>query len=548
MENFNIYSIINIIENQIKIFRMIKENFNLKKNYRKKHISSLNNETEKQIKNFISDQIIDENKENCVLKLFHIFIGIDYEKRLKQLSEEYYYIKEIYYDYGRLEKDNSIIDNSVFSIFKFLKIEQFSYDFPDPIEIFFYFLDYIENKNNIIIYLEIIFILFYDNMTDIQLTKYFNFLNIKSFYIKEGKGREKLNFIENYYKNKNYSYIEELITKIYICYKINFSIEYFFNCFSKFVTFSLYNIQNINGILGLNYFLDKQYLEYLEKINSKQKIKLLCIIDNHKYSFNNNIITYKYIDELYFIIDEYNLSEAFNVPYKEIYSILLKYITSLKYKENLKIITFSKDFFIYNSQYDNTLINCLLDQYYSDIDYALNKINLDINNIMGDDHEINNSIIYLFPNLIDSKTLRLKYDANKNKIIGNIEFGKEYLIVNIDFNNNYISKLNIIIDLIINFFNNHSFEGKKFVEYLSFLNFKLKDIKDFNDLNIKCISGYLGFNNLKFFCINNKAKNPIINNFNLVDIKRNNLSYLGLGSSGDLIFYRYNFLKKLKLF
>ena len=178
-------------------------------------------------------------------------------------------------------------------------------------------------------------------MTDIQLTKYFNFLNIKNFYIKEGKGREKLNFIENYYKNKNYSYIEELISKIYICYKINFSMEYFFNCFSKFETFTLYNIQNINVILSLNYFLDKKYLDYLEKINSRQKIKLLCIIDNHKYSFNNNIITYKYIDELYFIIDEYNLNEAFNVPYKEIYSIFLKYITALKYKENLKMISFS---------------------------------------------------------------------------------------------------------------------------------------------------------------------------------------------------------------
>ena len=52
MENFNIYSIIKI-ENQIKIFRMIKEKFNLKKNHRKKHISSLNNETDEQIKNFI---------------------------------------------------------------------------------------------------------------------------------------------------------------------------------------------------------------------------------------------------------------------------------------------------------------------------------------------------------------------------------------------------------------------------------------------------------------------------------------------------------------
>ena len=415
---------------------MIKENFNSKKNHRKKHISSLNNETDKQIKNFILNQIIDKNKENCVLKLFHIFIGIDYENRIKQLSKEYFSIKKIYYDDGRLDKDNSKIDKSVFSIFKFLKIKQFPYDFPDPIEIFFYFLDYIENKNNIIIYLEIIFILFYDNMTDIQLTKYFNFLNIKSFYIKEGKGREKLNFIENYYRNKNYSYIEELITKIFISYKINFSIEFFFNCFSKFETFTLYNIQNINGILGLNYFFDKQYLEYLEKINSKQKIKLLCIIDNHKYSFNNNIITYKYIDELYFIIDEYNLNEAFNVPYKEIYSIFLKYITSLKYKENLKMISFSEDFFIYNNQYNNTLINILLDHYYLDRDNSLNKI-LNINNInirKGDDYEI----FYLFSNLLEFKTLRLKYDVNKKEIIGDIEYDKKYIFVIIDFNNNDI--------------------------------------------------------------------------------------------------------------
>ena len=308
-----------------------------------------------------------------------------------------------------------------------------------------------------------------------------------------------------------------------------------------------YIIYKINGILSLNYFLDKQYLEYLEKINSKQKIKLLCIIDNHKYSFNNNIITYKYIDELYFIIDEYNLNEAFNVPYKEIYSIFLKYITALKYKENLKIISFSEDFFIYNNQYNNTLINNLLAHYYIDKDNTLNKI-LNINNIKirkGDGYEI----FYLFSNLLEFKTLRLKYDVNKKEIIGDIEYGKKYIFVIIDFNNNDIFKLNVIIESIIKYFNNANFKGKCFVEYLSFLNFKLKNENDFiNLINNKIISGFCGFYNLKFFYINNKAKIPIINDFNLPDIKRNNLSYLGYDSFNNLIFYRYNFINKLEIF
>ena len=78
--------------------------------------------------------------------------------------------------------------------------------------------------------------------------------------------------------------------------------------------------------------LDDKYLRYIETLNIRQKICLICIIDRYKHSeFINNII-YPYINELHFtLFTNTSFSKTFmfeEIPVKDIYSIFITYFLS----------------------------------------------------------------------------------------------------------------------------------------------------------------------------------------------------------------------------
>ena len=120
------------------------------------------------------------------------------------------------------------------------------------------------------------------------------------------------------------------------------SINYlFFDYLSTKEYLELYYLPIKNNInINKEYILEQKYIDYIDKINSKQKIKLICLIDDN--SKNIYEIRYKNIDELYFT---HNKNDIF--PIDNIYIIFENYFRKIKNYQNIKKISFDKDFFLY---------------------------------------------------------------------------------------------------------------------------------------------------------------------------------------------------------
>ena len=316
-------------------------------------------------------------------------------------------------------------------------------------------------------------------------------------------------------------------------------------------------------------FLDEKYLNFIEKRNSKQKIKLICIIDRYKYCEYINNITYPNIYELHFdLFIQSNLNELFmfdNLPIKDIYSIFFTYFITIKHYENIKKISFGDEFFLnknqfisYNDEYYQSIISYLIDEYL--LNYIESKENvlnyINIEEIEMKEENLDNiyeryKIIYgfnkMFPYLKNKKWFEIKYKDlldNKNKI--NINY--EFKIFIIDFENKQLNlSLNTIIEQISSFILNIFPNNKNSIEILCFYNFHL-DIS--NDKN-NCINSikFDNFPNLKEFFINNENDMQIINT-SKIDMRKffyNQFSFLyfGYDKNDNLIYYR-NGINKIK--
>ena len=126
-------------------------------------------------------------------------------------------------------------------------------------------------------------------------------------------------------------------------------------------------------------------MDFLEKRNNKQKIKLICVIDRYKYCEYIYNITYPNINELHFdLFIQSNFNELFmfdNLPIEEIYSIFITYFITIKHYENIKKISFGDEFFLnknqfisYNDEYYQSIISYLIDQYL--VNYNKSKENI----------------------------------------------------------------------------------------------------------------------------------------------------------------------------
>ena len=278
----------------------------------------------------------------------------------------------------------------------------------DDISILHHYIKYLKEKNEFILLLEVIYILFHDELKYINKTKFihiFDYLQINYFFKNKNNDEYESNknkYIKDYFLNyKVISNIEKIITKLYIFNPISINIpkECFFNVFSLLDNFTLYNFQKD---VYINKFIDIEYLDFLENKNSKQKIKLICLVDSKDVKNIKNI-SYKYINEVYF---ESNIIEN---NFNNIYFVFKRFIKSLKYPENLEIISFDNNFFVERKFYNNkSLIDILLKTYKDKDSFhkkpsVFNEINLK-HLILGEKnvrftHQIFNAFNEMFPSL-----------------------------------------------------------------------------------------------------------------------------------------------------
>ena len=502
-----------------------------------------------EIYNYIAKyKIISDYKNNLFMTFFKIFINKDKiatSKNKYNNNDEYNNKYNIDYYYSDM---NNILD------YAFRKYYSELFFMP------FDLINFMERNNNFIFFFEFFIFIFGINEIPKNLLKVYSFLLIAQYFkqnnidINNIKDIDEIKitpkFIEDYYFNvKKYSIIERIIVKFYFYYEceINFNFNFLFYLLSLQSSLSLYNFQNKNKNPDNYIFLDKQYLDYIEELNIKQKIKLICIIDSHKYSYNNPSITYQYINELHFIIDKYNLNEMKNVPIDEIYSIFKHYLMALKYPENLETISFDDEFYIKRKIYNNDfLLNYFFNQYLLDNNNEyniLNKINLD-NIIINADQFDNLYYFYkaifvfnkMFPNLKNKYCIELDYTKINKMLSKEINSEKKFKMLIIDFNFKNTDDINIVFKNI----NNICDKNKDLnpVEILIMKNIQIGKNFILNNINFDDLEN---LPNLYELIISNK-NNVSIGNYNLekymICKSKFNYLYLGYDSCKNLILYK----------
>ena len=271
-------------------------------------------------------------------------------------------------------------------------------------------------------------------------------------------------------------------------------------------------------------------------MNINQKIKLINIIDNNKYSYYNPIITYQYIYELNFITDKYNLNEIANFPINEIYSIFKHYLMALKYSENLETISFDDDFYIKRKKYNNDfLLNHLFNQYLLEDnkkDNILNEIN--INNITIKEEKFDSTYDFykalfvfnkMFPKLKNKFCIELDYNKINKIVAKEINTEKNLKILIIDFNFEIADDINNVFKNINNICDKN--KDLNSIEILIMKNFQLGKDSELNNINLDNLE------NLPKLCeiiINNKNKVSIGDYYFEEKINcKGKLNYLYLG-------------------
>ena len=373
-----------------------------------------------------------------------------------------------------------------------------------------------------------------------------------------------------YKENKKTSIINTILKEYYNNPLKNINIKEIITfCFDYLSTqdnFFLYNLpgKNSNELEESEEyeFLDLKYLNYLEKINSKQKMKLICIINRYKYSEYINNITYPYINEIYFnLFTDSSFNDLFmfdKFPINEIYSIFITYFIIIKHYNNIKKIFFGEEFFInknqfisFNDEYYQSIISYLIDQYFYNYNKTkenfLDKINLE--EIDLKENKLDNiyekfKVIYgfnkMFPNLKNKKLIEIKYEdiINKNYTINNNN-NCSCIIFSINFENKKIKDdINTIIETINIFINKNLSNSISTIEILCFYNIKLDYTNSYISSN-----NFNTLPNLKEFFIYNNTGGNIINNslkFKklIFDDNKFDFLYLGYDLNNNLVYYR----------
>ena len=159
--------------------------------------------------------------------------------------------------------------------------------------------------------------------------------------------------------NKTLGKIEKVKYNNYLSWEIEK--ELYFDYLSTKEQLELYYMP-IKNNLNKDYILEPKYLDYLDKFNSRQKIKLICLLDdNSKYIYE---IRYKNINELYFT------TSIDSISLQNIYYIFENFFKNIKNYQNIKKIIFDNEYII------NDLIRQFLDIYNASNISSIKKENL----------------------------------------------------------------------------------------------------------------------------------------------------------------------------
>ena len=179
----------------------------------------------------------------------------------------------------------------------------------------------------------------------LEIFKNLNIVKSYRNFIKNYGPNNIIKFIEEYYRKKKNSMIEKVSLKFFLDNNNNYGYDILFSFLQSNEYLTLYNFQRINNDnIIYNYnnkildkdsiLLDENYLYFLEKNNIKQKIKLICIINNEYIKYINNM-TYPYIYQLHFEFGKNNINEMIKINFNDIFKIIITYIINIKYLENV---------------------------------------------------------------------------------------------------------------------------------------------------------------------------------------------------------------------
>ena len=604
---------INIKEKEIKKVSFF-EIENIKKFMKDIHINYQINEYEagQVISNFM-----DNNYENLLERLCDIYWKNWYkEKKIynnrfihdnkikaKNISDHYYhnnydeyFIKQYNIDYkpkdiyGREYVDenygkenydilykgiNKNIFNKYFKNYKwdssdFNSLQNFEYyQFIQPFYVLNYYLDIMNKKKEVEEIMDIIYFLYEDyfhlfpkEVFEFELypnfcKKYRNILRKKAK--KENENKRKNIAIKKI--SKIFDILKSLDDNDYKPYGKKNRIEIIFDFLSTQKNCSLYNLHQLqpDEAIKEDEYLDEKYLNYLEKENIKQDIKLICIINQDKYCNLIQNINYPYIYQLHFQLFSNDNSEEllmFNIPIDDLYLIFSSYISAIKCFKNIKKISFSNEFLFnkynylyFDDNYYQSILSYLIDQCENDNKGILKSMELEEINIMDENicniyekYKILFGFNKIFPKLKSTKLLQIKYtDLNNNNFLINKELSN-YRIINIDFNGELFDNFNDIIKVINIYFEKNPILNN--IEIISFINLSLNDyIKKNYNINLNSNS-FPSLTNLKEFFINNINGKPIFNEkFVITNRNSNNNNkfiylYLGYDCNNNIIYYR----------
>ena len=478
------------------------------------------------------------------INITNIFSDSKVDKYLKNENEFYTILNEK----SHLFKNEEFFD--LLNNFKNYKISSFLLE--------------LKNQGKIALFLEAIYLVNKDIFEkyfqyNIDFHKFPNFTkNYRKFCKAEVEKQILEEGIKENVKYKEISIINNAISQLKKDANMNLK-SFIFDYLQSLEIISLYNINYENN-------LDSEYLKYITKLNIKQNIRLLCIIDRYNYSQFIDIITYPNIISLHFSLFSYeNFSDRFmyyNLPINNIFNIIMNYIVAIKYNSNIKTISFGEEFLLnknqficYNDLYYQSFISYIIDQYMENeankSEDILSNINLD--DIILKEDNLDNiyeryKILYglnkMFINLKNKKILLIKYSDILLYEQNNINVSNNnYKKILIDFNNEPKEEVNQTIKNINKFITNNKDRFIN-VEMLSFYNFTLtnneedliNNIKNNNNISNNTFDG---LPNLKEFFINNNNSNKIAVNEKInIKFKHFNYLYLGYDSNNNIIFYR----------
>ena len=535
------------------------------------------------IDDIITD-IIDKNYESGWSKIFELYYS-SYKKEKNEKELKKYVID--HFDYQHIGRNLNKIESKFFNdvITKELNLQKnimFSqktkelldqmlyYDYCRSdliISNFFDNLNFREKK----IFIDIILYFYADKNFDYSdiLQSYYKLYPYSTKKYRElEKNKVQLNYKDKmgeilYEKNKKQSIIYETVQsdmKFLGSLEQKRIINLIFDNLQIFDDLILYNISgSIDDLKNEenDELLDDKYLRYIETLNIRQKICLICIIDRYKHSeFINNII-YPYINELHFtLFTNTSFSKTFmfeEIPVKDIYSIFITYFLTIKNIQNIEKISFGDEFclnknqfLLYNDEYYQSIISYIIDQYL--VNYNETKTNvLDKNGIKTIEIKLDNidniyeryKIIYgfnkMFPNLENKNILEISYEDIKNRNYENTNDIKNiYKIIEIHFNDKEIEEdMNTIFENIKNMILLNLPKNLENIEMIIFTDFSTNTNINGKDINLNIFDE---FKNLKEIFINNR-NNKI---WTFSDLKYNKFDYIYLGydKNDNLIYYR----------